>query len=185
MPDVTPWDWMLAANAVVSNMAHWEEVGRSPAVLMGDPKGDLSRCGCEGDGSPKGGQVLVTAGDVFYTGEQFPDPDILRRKFSVNCPDQWAVEVTVEFARCRPVFAADGRSQPSASTIATHAEALYEDGWAIWSALRCALPTWRQEIHSAVVRGWGPIQRDLGPCGGYSYSFVGKVDACIDCDPAP
>jgi hypothetical protein len=183
MPDVTPWTWMLAANAVVTNMAHWETVGRTPAVLMGDPKGDLSRCGCEGDGSPKGGQVLVTAGDVFYTGEQFPDPDIQRRRFINGCPDEWAVEVTVEFARCRPVFAADGRSQPSPSVIAAHAEALYADGQAIWSALRCARAGWSQSISGVIVRGWGPIQRDIGPCGGYSYTLTGRVTGCVDCDP--
>jgi hypothetical protein len=177
----TPFTWMLAASAVVTNMAHWGTVERSPAVLLGNPQGDLSRCGCEGDGTPKGGQVLVTAGDVFYTGDQFPDPDILRTGFSPNNRDDWGVAITVEFARCRPVFAADGRSQPSPGVIAEHAEALYADGAAIWSALRCAAPQWRQSIGSVLVRGWGPIQRDLGPCGGFTYEIVAKVCPTSDC----
>lgn len=181
MPDLTPTTWTNAANAVVTNMAHWGTVDRSPVVLLGDPKGDLSRCGCEGDGTPKGGQVLITAGEVYFTGDQFPEQDVQRRKFGPNCPDRWAVPITVEFARCRPVFAADGRSQPSPAVINTHAAYLYADAWAIWTALRCAQPVWNSALGSSMVRGWGPILRDLGPCGGFAFNIVGEVKVCEPC----
>lgn len=180
MADVTPFTWILAAEAVVSTMAHWAEVGREPVVVLGDPSGDLSRCGCE-DGNTAG-QVLVTAGPVFFSGEQFPQSDILRRQLGANCADVWATEVTVDFARCRPVFAADGRSQPTPATVKAHAEALYADGQAIWKALLCAQAAWRGSIAPVVVDGWQPIQRDLGPCGGFSYRFTGRVGACDPCE---
>lgn len=182
MSPVTPFTWMLAASAVVTNMEHWGDVERAPMVVLGNPQGDLSRCGCEGDGGPGDGQILVTAGDVFYTGDSFPDPDILRRRFSSSVPDEWAAIITIEFARCRPVFAADGRSHPSPARIAEHAERLYDDATAIWTALRCAAASWRQTIGPVIVRGWGPIQRDLGPCSGFSYEIAAKIDPCDNCN---
>lgn len=179
MADVTPFTWILAVEAVLSTMEHWETVGRSPLMTLGTPTGDLSRCGCE-DGDTAG-QVLITAGQTFFTGEQFPQSDILRRKFGMGCKDAWAVEVTVDFARCRPVFAADGRSRPTPAALRAHAEALYEDGQALWRALLCAQSAWQSSVGPVVVDGWGPIQRDLGPCGGFTYKLIGRVGACDPC----
>jgi hypothetical protein len=183
MPDLTPYAWIAAGEAVVGTMPYWDEVGRIPRVIQGDPRGDLSECGCDDPGQ-SGGVVLVTAGQTFWTGDQFPNPDTQRRTMSRNCPDEWAVVVTVDFARCRPVFAADSLSRPSAAKRAEYAAALYADAWAIWTALRCAQPSWNQVIGSVLVGGWGPIERDLGPCGGFTFSYTGKVRPCEECPPS-
>lgn len=183
MADLTPYTWMTAGVGVIGSMQHWVDQGRQPTIAPGGPNGDLSDCGCDGGGN-SAGVVLVTAGPVFWTGDQFPNPDTQRRTLARTCPDEWAVLVTVEFARCRPVFAADGRSKPSVQTRTEYAEALYADALAIWQALRCAQAPWRQALGPVLVGGWGPIERDLGPCGGFEFSYTGKVVPCADC-PEP
>lgn len=182
MADLTPYTWIAAGEAVVGTMPYWETAGRTPRVIQGTPIGDLAECGCDTP-EQSGGVVLVTAGETFWTGEQFPNPDTQRRTLSASCPDEWAVRVTVEFARCRPTFNADSLSRPSAGVRAAHAAALYADAWAIWTALRCAEAPWRRAIGPVLVGGWGPIERDLGTCGGFTFSYTGKVRPCAECPP--
>lgn len=186
MADLTPLSWITAGEGVVGTMEHWVTVGRTPTVLRGDPTGDVSECGCDGgDSATAGGVVLVTAGPVFYSGDQFPTQDTQRLNFSNACPDVWAVDITVKFARCRPVFAQNSLSRPSAAKRAEYAAALHDDAWAIWTALRCAQPQWRNRIGPALVGGFGPLEEDIGPCGGYQFTYTGKVKPCEECPPPP
>ena len=167
--------------ATVESMSHWQGVtDRTPRMTHGDPRGILDGCDCAN------GQVLVTAGPMFYSGERFPDQDTIPAK-SNPCEDGWAVNITVEYARCRPVVDGKGKD-PSDAVVFAHAEQLYRDGMAIWQALRCAQPKWNAPQLDgspipgrAVVKGWGPILRDLGPCSGFTYELTGKVKSCEDC----
>lgn len=184
MPDLTPLSWITAGEGVIGTMQHWVDVDRHPTVLRGDPRGDVSECGCDsGDSATAGGVVLVTAGPVVYMGDQFPNADTQRRRFSEDCPDVWGVEVTVKFARCRPVFEQNSLARPSKEKRAAYAKTLHDDAWAIWTALRCAQPQWSKRIGTVVVGGFSPIEEDIGPCGGYQFTYIGKVKPCEECPP--
>ena len=178
MADLTPWTWILAAMASIEAMPWWQETGidRTPRLTHGIPLGFLDECDC--DESPFG-QVLVTAGEVFYSGERFPESDLIASRIS-TCSDTWATKITIDYARCRPVVNSRGEN-PSIAERYEFASGLYADGMAIWSALHCAVPGWRQEFGSVIARGWSPITRELGPCAGFSFEFTGKVKSCEEC----
>lgn len=178
---VTPWNWIAAAEAVVATMPHWEDVGYHPTILVGRPKGDLSRCDCPDD-SKAGGQVLVTAAPVFYAGDEFPSSGLRRPKPFAGCSDEWGVPITVEYARCHPTMdPQDSKSFLKPEEIRKYAEGIYRDAWAIWNALLCAEKPWRRKIGTAVIGGWGPIERDIGACSGFTFNFTGKVSPCEPC----
>lgn len=181
MPDdITPWNWMIAVRDVVGNMDWWldnpELNDRVPKLTVGYPLGWLDECDCNE------GQALVTAGEVFYTGDRFPDQDLQDLSFDSN--DIWAVNITLEYARCRPT-ATEARPIPPNADRLEFAEGLYADGQAIWRALRCAAPGWRTTGPGrAVVRGWGPILRDIGRCAGFKFDLTCRLNICEPCPTA-
>ena len=173
---VTPWDWVCAAMETVEALSWWGETGvnRTPMIAHGYPLGYLDRCDC------KNGQLLVTAGPVFWTGETFPNPSGSPDRRSTPDSDGWATTITIDYARCRPVVDERGKN-PSLDDLYVYADGLYADAAAIWAGLHCAAPTWRNVIGPVVVNGWGPIERELGPCAGFTFELTGKIKVCEPC----
>ena len=175
--DLTPWTWINAVLDEVEAMAWWDSTGvdRTPLLTHGFPLGWMDRCDC---GNGAHGQLLVTAGEVFYAGERFPDQNVITT--AIADLDVWAVTLTIEYARCRPVIDDQGRL-PTLPELRTFADGLYADAMAIWHAFHCAAPGWRRDLGKAVVRGWGPIRRDIGQCSGFTFEVTGRVQSCQTC----
>jgi hypothetical protein len=181
-PQVTPWTIMQAAEAVIENMPWWDEVERKPTLRMADPNIALHLCSCEGDN--KGGQVVIGAGATFWSGANFPQSDTRAKRFGGSsaddpCSGGWAVTLTIEFARCRQRFNVDTRSWQTPEDQRVYAEGLHNDAAAIWQALRAAALEWTAAFQLKVlVDGYGPIQRDLGQCAGYSFTVHSRLRPC-------
>jgi len=169
VPDLTPWTWLAAFEAVISNASIWD--GKPPQIVLGNPTGFLDRCDCDE------GQVLIKAGPVFFAGERWPETDLFPPRIKDECGADWGCNITVEFARCRPVMDQSG-VVPAAAVVRSHAERLYNDGWALWGVLRDAEAEWRRQVGPVLVRGWAPIERELGPCSGFFYESTVKVKRC-------
>lgn len=181
MPDdLSPWTWILAVIDEVEAMDWWTATGddRTPLSTHGYPLGWLDRCDCA---NGEHGQLLVTAGDVFYAGERFPDQDQITSRLGADA-GRWAVNLTIEYARCRPVIDERG-TLPTITELRTFAAGLYADGMAIWRAFQCATDVWRTEpgMGPVVSKGWGPIRRDIGQCAGFTYELTAAVKSCQDC----
>lgn len=176
--DITPWTWIQAVMETVGNMPWWLEtaVDRTPLVTHGYPHGWLDECDCANNAH---GQALVTAGAVFYAGDTFPAP--ARVPVRLSTEGEWATNLIVDYARCRPVVNERGQG-PSVEARWEFADGLYRDGQEIWRALRCAVREWRETGPGfAVLTSWGPITRDIGQCAGFTYTLTAKVKVCDDC----
>lgn len=173
--DLTPWRWLTAVRDCVVGMDHWAEVDRMPGLVsFGNPHADLHRCDCTG-------AVAISAGQLIYVGDNFPDQAPQTRTLSRDDLNRWAVPVTVEFARCIPTLDNTGRA-PTVDDENASAETLHLDAWALWRALLCCAEDWRRTIGKVSVGGLSPIQRPIGPCGGFSVALTCQVKWCEECE---
>lgn len=174
--EVTPWTWIEAAMNCLATMPYWKANGidRTPKwITPGMPNAWLDQCTCDG-------QLTVTAGEVYYQGESALPERGGDPPYGAFVTDRWAVPITVQYGRCRPT--ADEAGNLSQAAIHRVAPQLHADAWAVWEALFCCIPTWRQKIAQVAMTS-GPVPLgDMGTaCAAWSYEFVGIVSSCKEC----